>query len=335
MMDEIQDAEITVKAIANQWYNSNAVNKSKFFANRKKILNLLSSKYSSSNLDPSWVTGFTDAEGCFSINIQYSKRGRYISSTFKIAQDYKDIEIQYNQKIFFGTGQITIHKNEARQEIMGYKNAIEYIIPHFDKYPLITRKYADYVQWKSIIIIQNSRQHFTEDGFLQCLALKAGLNKGLNDKQKNMYPSIVPVIRPETIQPDRINPYWQSGFTAGDGSFMIIIRKQSTTKIGYQVYAGFNIGQHVKDVKLLYKIKEIFSCGYVPIGKNDSRIVINKLEDIRNCIIPHYTKYPLMNIKNKGFLIWCEIIGLIIKGEHQTQKGLNKIRDMREQMRKG
>jgi hypothetical protein len=37
-MDEVLDAEITIKAIANQWYKSNAINKAKYFANRNKIL---------------------------------------------------------------------------------------------------------------------------------------------------------------------------------------------------------------------------------------------------------------------------------------------------------
>ena len=38
MMDEILDSEITVKVIGNQWYISDALNMSKYFANRNKIL---------------------------------------------------------------------------------------------------------------------------------------------------------------------------------------------------------------------------------------------------------------------------------------------------------
>jgi hypothetical protein len=34
---------------------------------------------------------------------------------------------------------------------MGFQNAIEYIIPHFEKFPLITKKYADYILWKNIV----------------------------------------------------------------------------------------------------------------------------------------------------------------------------------------
>jgi heme/copper-type cytochrome/quinol oxidase subunit 2 len=47
MIDEILDAEITIKAIGNQWYLilANARNESKFFANRKKVLKVHSLKH--------------------------------------------------------------------------------------------------------------------------------------------------------------------------------------------------------------------------------------------------------------------------------------------------
>jgi hypothetical protein len=38
LMDEVLDASVTVKCIGNQWYNYNAINKSKFFSNKNKIL---------------------------------------------------------------------------------------------------------------------------------------------------------------------------------------------------------------------------------------------------------------------------------------------------------
>jgi hypothetical protein len=88
MIDEILDAEITIKAIGNQWYKTSAINESNFFANKKKLIKEYSLKHENSPnlLNPFWVTGFTDAEGCFSINIQITKKNnKSISSTFKIA----------------------------------------------------------------------------------------------------------------------------------------------------------------------------------------------------------------------------------------------------------
>jgi hypothetical protein len=79
---------------------------------------------------------------------------------------------------FFGVGLISIHKYEARFEIMGLDNALKYVIPHFDKYPLITQKQADYILWKLILMIVNNKEHLTLEGFIKCLSFKASLNKG-------------------------------------------------------------------------------------------------------------------------------------------------------------
>lgn len=338
IMDEVLDATVTVKCIASQWYHNNAINKSKFFVNKNKILKDLSLKHLNSLivLNPSWVTGFSDAEGCFYINIQNIKKGnKYITPTFKIAQDYKDIDILYSLKNYFKIGQITIHKKEARFEIMGYYNAIKYVIPHFDKYPQITNKFADYVLWKNIIMIQNSKQHLTIDDFLKCLSFKASLNKGLNKTLKVLFPNIIPAPIPVVLQPDTINPNWLSGFTAGDGSFMISIHKNLSCKTGYQVQAAFNIDQHSRDIEQINLIKDFQGCGKVYQQKTDSRIIVKNFRDLQKYIIPHFSKYPLINIKQHNFIIWCQIVTMIENGDHLTNDGLEQIRFMRENMRQG
>jgi hypothetical protein len=212
---------------------------------------------------------------------------------------------------------------------MGYENALKYVIPHFDKYPLISFKQIDYLLWKQIIFIQKSQQHFTTEGFLHCLSLKAHLNKGLNSKLKSLFPNLLPLIKPQRILPNIIDNHWLSGFTAGDGSFMVIIKKNPTCKTGYQVQAVFNIGQHIKDIELMNKIKDLLNCGNVYSSKNDCRIVVNKFYDIKNIIIPQFKTYPLMNIKKQSFYIWCDIIYLISNKLHLTPQGFNQIRLMR------
>lgn len=338
LMDEILDTELSVKAIGAQWYVYDALNKNRFYANKNKILKNQSLKHQNSSilLDSHWVTGFSDAKGCFDINMIVTKKGnRSIASTFKIAQDYKDIDIQYSQKNYFNVGQITIHKYEARLEIRGHKNAIMYVIPHFDKYPLMTKKYADYILWKKIILMQNSQQHLSMDGFIKCISFKASLNKGLNKTLKTLFPKIIPESRPILKNTDDLNPNWLSGFTAGDGSFMVIISKHPTFLTGYQITVGFNLGQHQhnRDTIQLNEIQSFQNCGKVYKDKTDSRFVVRKFNCIKKYIIPHFSLYPLINRKQKEFIIWCQIVNMIENREHLTDKGLLKIRSMRDNMR--
>ena len=66
------------------------------------------------NLDPNWITGFSDAESCFSIII--SKRTNYswrVKASFEINLHIKDINILYQIQKFFRVGSVTsrINKN--------------------------------------------------------------------------------------------------------------------------------------------------------------------------------------------------------------------------------
>ena len=40
----------------------------------------------------------------------------------------------------------------------------EVIIPHFDKYPLVTQKLADYILFKEIVSLMKNKEHLTLDG---------------------------------------------------------------------------------------------------------------------------------------------------------------------------
>jgi hypothetical protein len=199
----------------------------------------------------------------------------------------------------------------------------------------LTKKQADYLLWKEIIIIQKNKEHFTIKGFFKSLSLKSSLNKGLNFKLKSLYPNILPVPRPNILNPKNINPYWLSGFVAGDGSFMISISKNKNCKTGFQVQPLFNLAQHSKDLKLLKKIKIDFfkDEGKFYNNKTDCRIVFKTLNEINKYLIPHFTNFPLMNRKETEFIIWCQIIKMIQKKEHLTEEGLNLIRKLRNEMR--
>ena len=54
---------------------------------------------------------------------------------------------------------------------------------------------------------------------------------------------------------------------------------------------------------------------------------------ITDILIPHFNLYPLMNRKQKEFIIWCQIVNMIKNKEHLTIEGLLKIRTMRENKR--
>lgn len=74
---------------------------------RSKVSKLSTSIKTPENLDPNWITGFTDAEGCFSVII--SKRPNLnwrVMVSFEINLHIKDIAVLYLIKNYFGVGSV-------------------------------------------------------------------------------------------------------------------------------------------------------------------------------------------------------------------------------------
>ena len=71
---------------------------------------------------------------------------------------------------------------------------------HFQQYPLITQKKADFVIFKRILEIVSSKGHLDneneEGGLQEIVNLRAALNLGLSDTIKAAFPNTIPVVRP-------------------------------------------------------------------------------------------------------------------------------------------
>jgi hypothetical protein len=76
---------------------------------------------------------------------------------------------------------------------------LEVVIDHFDKYPLITQKRADYMLFKQVVDLVKCKKHLTPEGLKEIVNLKANINNGLNDELKEAFPNMIPVPRPLVV----------------------------------------------------------------------------------------------------------------------------------------
>ena len=93
------------------------------------------------------------------------------------------------------------------------------IIPFFDKYPLITQKRSDFLLFKKAVNLLKEGAHFTSEGLIKIVSLKASMNKGLSDKLAIDFSNVVPEIRPKVEDQEIKDPNWLAGFVSGEGSF--------------------------------------------------------------------------------------------------------------------
>jgi hypothetical protein len=196
------------------------------FNNRDLILKVTKKQkgvYSPDKLSPDWVTGFSDAESCFGFRVRKNpklKVGWEVNPYFLIALHVKDVSILLDIKEFFGVGNISNKKESVLYQVNSLNDLVNVIIPHFESYPLLTNKKADFLLFKLAIGLIKQKEHKNIEGIHKLLEIKSSLNKGLlKDELYSSFNNIVHKERPKIQLPEMINPYWFAGFTSGEGVF--------------------------------------------------------------------------------------------------------------------
>ena len=123
-----------------------------------------------------------------------------------------------------------------------------------------------------------------------------------------------------SLNQDLLNPYFITGFTDAEGTFIFLIRENSKLKIGWRVEARFSISLHKKDLALLQLIKNHLN-GIGNINKerrNTVQYKVTTLQDLTNVIIPHFNKFPLITKKLANFELFKMAIEIMNYKESLT-----------------
>jgi len=175
--------------------------------------------------------------GCFSIGIRPDAKLKIkwrVSPVFIIKLHKKDLSILEDIKKTFHIGKIRKSGENCVQYVIESFKELQVIVNHFDSYPLVTAKVSDFLLFKQCFELIRNGEHLTEEGLLKIVTLKSSLNWGISDKLIKSFPLVIPVNRLEYKFKGIPDPFWIAGFTSGDGSFQIRLRKLNT-KIGYRV----------------------------------------------------------------------------------------------------
>ena len=157
----------------------------------KQVNNIFGEKNSNIKLNPLFVTGFVDAEGCFAIGLFLSsnyKMGYQTQAIFKITLHKKDFNLLSQVKDYFGVGTITKHGDTTIEYRVKSLKDLDLILSHFEKYPLISQKWSDLELFKFAISLLKNKEHLTKKGFNQILGIKSSMNKGLSEELQLVVP---------------------------------------------------------------------------------------------------------------------------------------------------
>lgn len=115
-------------------------------------------------LDPWYVSGLVEGEGCFHVSFSFRKRlkvGIETRPSFSISLNRRDLMLLQGVHQYFDCGAIRYSKSDRtyKYESRSVPDLVSKIIPHFEKYTLRGSKQNDFIRFAAICRSVHANQH--------------------------------------------------------------------------------------------------------------------------------------------------------------------------------
>jgi hypothetical protein len=151
---------------------------------------------------PSYITGYVDGEGCFTVSFSPRRKlriGWEVRPSFSVSQNADRSEVLLAMKAYFGCGSIRPDRSDStlKYEVRDIDALIEKVIPHFERYPLLSGKKKEFERFASVCRLVQQRAHLTETGLREIVKLSMEMNA--SGKRKFAKEQIVETLGAEVI----------------------------------------------------------------------------------------------------------------------------------------
>ena len=115
------------------------------------------------NLCNAWLSGFTDAEGCFTSSAYLSNTGKHIVTVRYVISQKDDVEFS---KLLANLidGYVTHIKSYNGYNTVVNFGKLNKILSYLHDYPLKTKKHVSYLRWLKVYDLVKGKKHLTESG---------------------------------------------------------------------------------------------------------------------------------------------------------------------------
>lgn len=147
-----------------------------------------------SKLNPDYIVGFVDGEGCFCVSVSKHKtlkRRIEVRPEFEIELRADDLPVLERIQNTLGCGRIYHLKYErygwsphVKYKVSSNKELMEKILPFFKKHPLQASKAKNFQIFSKVVEMVAQKQHLDYGGFEKILKLRNKMRQ-TNKKAKN------------------------------------------------------------------------------------------------------------------------------------------------------
>ena len=130
-----------------------------------------------------YLSGYADGEGCFCVSFNRSKRHRFgweIRPSFSVSQNGDRAEVLELFQRILGCGTLRPDRSDRtlKFESRSIHDLATKVIPHFERYPLLSSKRSDFKKFAAIVHLMQDGAHLDPVGFAEIVRLAATLNVG-------------------------------------------------------------------------------------------------------------------------------------------------------------
>jgi hypothetical protein len=130
---------------------------------------------------PSYLSGYVDGEGCFTVSISPRRTlgvGWEVRPSLSVSQNGDRAQVLILLHEYFGYGTIRPHRSDKtlKWEVRSLSVLIAKIIPHFERYPLLSRKQRDFELFAEICQRMVKGEHLERMGLQWIVRLAARMN---------------------------------------------------------------------------------------------------------------------------------------------------------------
>ena len=136
-------------------------------------------------LDPNWVAGFVDGEGCFHVSINKQPKmstGWQVLPEFRIVQHQKNQATLERLQRFFKAGKVVVNHDTRKELRIRKLDDLRRVTAFFERHQLQTHKREDFEMFEQILSIMERNEHLTHEGLTKIANLSWAMNRRIKPR---------------------------------------------------------------------------------------------------------------------------------------------------------
>jgi hypothetical protein len=141
-------------------------------------------------LDPWYITGLVEGEGCFHVSFTLRKRlplGIETRPSFSVSLNRGDLDLLKRLQSYFECGGIRFSRSDRtyKFEVRSVPDLVRKVLPHFESYPLQGKKGKDFERFSEICKKVHANLHRNRAALREIIEMAYSMNSsGTRKRQK-------------------------------------------------------------------------------------------------------------------------------------------------------